>query len=48
MIDVHGNMFEWCWDWYQSDSPVGMVTDYAGVETGSHRVIRSDGWGSVA
>ena len=46
--DVHGNVYEWCWDWYVSSYPVGTETDYAGAETGSYRVARGGNWGIVA
>jgi formylglycine-generating enzyme required for sulfatase activity len=37
--DTHGNVNEWCWDWY-SDYPVGSQQDYAGPVTGTNRVTR--------
>ncbi|PKL17985.1 MAG: hypothetical protein CVV49_08295 [Spirochaetae bacterium HGW-Spirochaetae-5] len=44
LFDMHGNVREWCWDWYNSsyssdDSPKG-------AESGSHRVIRGGDWES--
>ncbi len=43
--DVHGNVFEWCQDWfgkYSSDSQ----TDPTGPQSGRGRVLRGGSWGS--
>ena len=45
--DTHGNVYEWCWDWY-GDYPAGSATDYAGVATGEYRVARGGFWYSDA
>lgn len=42
--DVHGNISEWCWDWFDYPYPV-QGTDYSGIENGQHRVFRG---GSIA
>jgi formylglycine-generating enzyme required for sulfatase activity len=46
LYDNHGNLFEWCNDWYALYG--GAVTDPVGPGAGSTRVIRGGGWGSYA
>ncbi|MCU0286624.1 MAG: formylglycine-generating enzyme family protein [Acidobacteria bacterium] len=41
--DVHGNVSEWCWDWY-AGYPTGSLYDYNGPNTGTSRVIRGGDW----
>ncbi|MBQ3836856.1 MAG: SUMF1/EgtB/PvdO family nonheme iron enzyme, partial [Treponema sp.] len=41
IYDMSGNVWEWCWDWYDS---IDSSTKALGASSGSRRVNRGGGW----
>ncbi len=44
LLDMHGNVWEWCSDWYSEDYYSDGHSDPTGSATGSNRVFRGGSW----
>jgi len=47
LYDMTGNVWEWCWDWYASTTPAGILIDYRGATSVGKRVFRGGSWKSA-
>ena len=48
LYDMHGNVWEWCLDWYASSLGTAAVTDPKGASSGPNRVRRGGSWNYYA
>jgi len=44
LFDMHGNVWEWCWDYYERNYPTDPVVDPIGPDGGEVHVMRGGAW----
>jgi len=47
LYDMHGNVFEWCWDWYDGYENE-IQGEFLGEISGTYRVLRGGSWFNTA
>lgn len=46
LYDMHGNISEWCWDWYAATYDTNQTNNPRGATSGQYRVGRGGSWSS--
>ena len=44
LFEMHGNVWEWCADWYAEEYPKQAITNPLGPDQGTYRVLRGGSW----